>query len=348
MRHHRARLLAVLALGLMFALGSGRIVAEEPPYAANEGPVYFIISFDDVFVTDNPGSSDTIMVNIGSLVGGSDVLDTRFIVDTSLTGITLPDGRHDPKFDDLQLNAATVLGSFYALDQQGFHSVVPAPGEVPVEIQEAIFNASNSGALDALIAKKEFPSARDIGRTITGFLPAGSPYGEDEITQHIFGSGIQLSLTVDGQIEGEGEMFPYEPNSPSIFTFEFGFDKDANFTQKISQEIPIDIQGPINIDNKSGALPVVIESKRGFDASLVDIDSLRIGNVGVRADQWSINGSGELVLKFSVPDLVADGLTTAVTTLTLRGTYTVTETDGSTTVHDFFGTDAVTYTSSSN
>ena len=349
MRHPRRQLLAFLAIGLVLAAGLASTTAAPPPpppeYGTMEGPVFLVISFDPAFAFDHPRDSETIMVNIGSLVGGSDVLDTRFIVDTALTGIVLPDGRRDPTFADLEQNAATVFGSFYALDEQGFHSVVPESGVVAIEIQEAIFEASNSGALDLLIAKKEYPTTTEIAKTITDFLPPGAPFTEDDIYDHIFGSGIQLSVTTtDGAIEGEGELFPYEPNSLSIFTFEFGVKKDGTYSQAISQQIPIKIQSTINIDDRNGALPVTIESGRGFDASQSDVASLTIAGVPVIVEQSSLTGNTALVAKFSVQALYDAGvLTTSTTQLTIRGTYTVTESDGTTeTVHDWFGVDTVT------
>ena len=348
MHHTRTCFMALLIVGLVLTFGLGSTIADRPApppeYGANEGPVFLVISFDPQFKVDHPRESETIMVNIGSLVGGSDVLDTRFIVDQALMGIVLPDGRRDPTFDDFEGNAVTVFGSFYALDEQGFHSVVPEPGVVAIEIQEAVFEASNSGALDVLIAKKDYPTTEEIAEKIKDYLPDGAPYDVDDIYDHLFGSDLQLSAApVDGAIEGEGELFPYEPNSPSIFAFRFGFEKDGTYAQEISQQIPITIQSPINILDKNGMLPVTIESGRGFDASQIDIETLTIEDVEVDVKQSSLTGNNTLVAKFSVPALYAAGvLTSSTTELTIRGTYSVLESDGTTTtVHDFFGIDTV-------
>ena len=351
MLRYRNHILAALTLGLVLAVGLVSAVSTDaapppppPEYDTTEGPVFLVISFDPAFRFDHPRESETIMVNIGSIVGGSDILDTRFVVDAALEGVVLPDGRKDPRFADLEQNAATVFGSFYALDEQGFHSVVPEPGVVAVEIQEAIFEASNSGALDLLIAKKEYPTTEEIAETITDFMPPGAPYGVDDIYDHVFGSGIQLSqTTTDGAIEGEGELFPYEPNSLSIFTFQFGVKANGDFQQEISQKLPIKIQSPINIDEKNGVLPVTIQSAHGFDASEIDIESLTLDGIAVDVSQTALNGDNALVAKFSVPALVAAGvLTSSTTELTIRGTFSVLEDDGTYTVHNWFGVDAVT------
>lgn len=331
------RLCALCALTLALAVSAAQsgAVAEDAPYDANAAPVYFMISFDDTFVVTHPKESQVIVVNVGTLVGGDDVVDTRFLVNTSLTGITLPDGRKDPTFEELQDNAATVLGSFYALDEQGFHSVVPEGGEVSVDIQQAVFEASNSGAIDLLLLDEPFPTTEDIAEVIAGYLPEGSTNTEAEIMDHVFGSGIQLSLTA-GVVEGEGEMFPHEPNSESLFTFSFKFNEDAEFTQDVRAEISVDMQSPVNVESKTGVLPVTILGTDSFDTETIVLSTIEIG--GVYQTQASFNGNGDLVVKFSVSALVAAGVLDANTTsLTLR----CENQDGDL----FFGVDTITTTS---
>ena len=90
---------------------------------------------------------------------------------------------------------------------------------------------------------------------------------------------------------------------------------------------------PISI-KKQGSLPVAILSTPTFDARTIDVATLRLGNeLGVDAQvsmskgkyQTSVsdvNGDGrlDLVVTFSVPDLVANGdLTVSTTSLVLRG-----------------------------
>ena len=181
------KVLFALGLAGLIALVSGlrsSVAQEEPPYAENEAPVYLVICFQDGFVLTPPGkATETIVVNIGSLVGGDVIGDTRFIVNSALTGITLPDGRHDPTFEDVANNAATVFGSFFTADEQGFHTAVPEPGSVAVEIQEAVFTASNSVAsfracasvfADAPPANPGAPVAGDIPPSGSMATAAGS------------------------------------------------------------------------------------------------------------------------------------------------------------------------------
>ena len=103
MLRYRNHILAALTLGLVLAVGLVSAVSTDaapppppPEYDTTEGPVFLVISFDPAFRFDHPRESETIMVNIGSIVGGSDILDTRFVVDAALEGVVLPDGRKDP------------------------------------------------------------------------------------------------------------------------------------------------------------------------------------------------------------------------------------------------------------
>jgi PKD repeat protein len=96
---------------------------------------------------------------------------------------------------------------------------------------------------------------------------------------------------------------------------------------------PSNTPNSVSLKNK-GSLPVVILSSATFDARAIDIASVRLGNeVGVDTEAEKqkgkyvtrtddINGDGrlDLIVSFSVPQLVASGdLTAATTSLVIRG-----------------------------
>ncbi len=339
------RRIPVFALGLValvFSFGPRVAAAEE--YASNAAPLYLIISFDDTFVVTNPFESQTIVVNIGTLVGGQDAFDTQFVVNTSLTGITLPDGRRDPTFQELQTNDATLLGSFATSDLSGVHMMTPAPGEIPPEVQRAVFDASNGGDIDALLATNPFPTTEEIADVVAARLPEGYVIPRDQLYFHLFGAVTTLSAG-DGTAEGEGEMFPHTPTDEGSFHFSFHFDKDGNFAADVCMRIVIDIHpgsttNPVNIKSKTGDLPVAILSSAKFDARRADATSLAIG--GVAVDHYALedvdrDGDLDLVGHWSVPALVAAGAITSTTTsLTVDGEFVA---GGC-----FLGTDSVSIT----
>jgi hypothetical protein len=156
-----------------------------PPYGASEAPVYLIVSFDDQFNSWGLeyGGSHTIMVNVGSLVGGDGQFDATFAVNQALTEFPLPPEELGVSFQDLQDNDATVLGSFMTSDLTETHMVTPSTEPVDPDIQSAVFEASNSGMLDAMIAEVGFPTTEQVSEWIAFYLPEGS----DATAQDVFG-----------------------------------------------------------------------------------------------------------------------------------------------------------------
>src|SRR5262245_45407964 len=130
-----------------------RATADEPPppYPANTAPLYMIVSFDDTFIVSGSHPSQTIVVNLGSLVGGDGFIDTQFVVNTALTTIVYPEGKKAPTFDQIADNSATIVGSFQTTDVGEIHMVTPTAGVIPPDIQAAVFAASHSGAIDDLL-----------------------------------------------------------------------------------------------------------------------------------------------------------------------------------------------------
>ena len=98
----RACALGVLAAVVSLARPQAAPADEPPPpYEEHTAPLYLMISFDTDFVVTKNHPSSVIMVNVGSLVGGDGILDTRLAVNEALTTIEFPDGHNDPTFEEL-------------------------------------------------------------------------------------------------------------------------------------------------------------------------------------------------------------------------------------------------------
>jgi hypothetical protein len=128
-------------------------------------------------------------------------------------------------------------------------------------------------------------------------------------------SGDVLAATDDG------EMFPHSPDTHSIYHFSINFDEDGGYSSEFCLRVDADImpgtaKNQVNL-KKPGELPVAIYSTAHFDATQVDGDTAVIG--GVPADKWSIkdvdgDGVDDIILHWSVPDLIAAGVIDSSTT----------------------------------
>jgi hypothetical protein len=326
MRTGRMISLAFAGFLALVSIAPGRAVAEDPPYAEGSAPVYLIISFDDTFVT-GVHASQMIVVNVGTFVGGDGILDTRFAVNESLNEIVLPDGRRDPSFEELQTNAATLFGSFMTGDLAEVHMVTPAPGEIPPEIQDAVFRAGHEGRIDALLLEEPFPTTTEVAEVVVDALPPGAPYGLSQVQTYLFGSAPTLSAGSDGSAGGEGEMFPHQPNSPSLFHYSVKFFSDGAFASDFRLRVGFDVHpgsktNPVNFKNKGGEVPAAILTEPDFDASTIVLSTVNIGGVAPsKTDLKDMDGDGDddLYCHWTVGDLVSGGAATSATTsLTFR------------------------------
>lgn len=319
----------VLVMSALLAAGFG-LAPSARADGEFDGDVYLIISFDDTFqfsAIEGP-NSQTILLNIGTFVGGGSVVNTRFI-NRQLSTIPLPAGK---TFADFSGNEATVLGTFQTTgDVSEIHLVSPLPNAVPQDIQVAVHLASQAGALNALtVGGGEFPSGPAfpttyaIASTIASFLPEGSSSTLSDIAANVFGAAIPVAADGGGGF-GEGELFPHEVGA-KLFNFEFAFDENGNFSSDVCLSVGADVipgnsKNKLNLE-KEGKLKVALLSSASFDATDVDGATGEIG--GVAALDYDIrdvnhDGLDDIVFRFDVTDLRNGGaLTASSTALTVR------------------------------
>jgi hypothetical protein len=336
-------------LGLVAALvrpSAGVADEHEPPYEENVAPLYLLISFDDSFIVTGKQPSNTIMVNVGSFVGGDGILHTRFAVNEALATIPLPEGELAPTFEQLADNSATLLGSFMTTDLGQIHMVTPAPGPISPDIQTAVFIASNEGLLDSLLAFEPFPDVQQIADTIVSRLPPGSAETRASVLAAVFNSGQPLGAGDFGAtILGEGDMFPHESEAAALFHWRIEFDDEGTFSSDVCLLAAIDVhpgstKNPLNL-KKKGVVPIAILTTDGLDAADVDASTAHIGGVApTKSSMDDVDGDGDedLMLKWDMEDLVGAGvLTSSSTSITvvadlddgscIQGTDTVTVKD---------------------
>src|SRR5262245_54069198 len=200
-----------------------------PPYPVHTAPLYMIVSFDDSFIVSGPHPSQTIVVNLGSLVGGDGFIDTQFVLNQALTTIVYPDGRRDPTFAQIADNSATIVGSFETTDAGEIHMVTSTAGVIPPDIQSAVFIASHTGAIDDLLLHDSFPTTVEIADVFVDNLPEGSTATRDDVLAYVFNSGAPLNAGDFGaSTTGEGEMFPHQPASASLFHYQVKLFSDGD------------------------------------------------------------------------------------------------------------------------
>ena len=290
--------------------------------AEDDGPVYLIVSLAPSFDVVTNRGSPTILLEIGTLLGGGPVGGAQYLASNPKL-IPLPGHM---TFSDLADNATTIVGAFRAGDAS-VHLMTPVPDPIPADVQVAFFDAAKAGALAALTTDRQgdpsFPYTRAIAEAIADHLPAGSPYGVDDVLEHVFATDLSLHLTSGdtASVDAEGELFPHEPDSEPAFTFSFTFDEDGNFESELCQLVEVDVapgQAPNTVNiGKKGDLSVAILTTDTFDALDVDDTTVSIG--GVAADRTSVDdvdddGDDDLVCHFDVPALVAAGAIDASST----------------------------------
>ena len=253
---------------------------------AKGGGVFLIISLEEAFDLpedlDAKGAtgSDTVFVQIGSLVAGNTIYSTRYKKDTNVP-IKLP-GKY--KWKDLNGFAYTVLGAFNA-PFASVHLVSPvdAPDTDPIprKVQEAFFVASPE-LTDEL--EGQFPTTVEIAQFIyeTATASAGpSPDPEanmgdwlttdhsgnpdyppdwgvavspELIMEHIFRTESDQEIDTTGDVfaEAEGDLFPHNPGNRL-----FGFDVKIEKTKKAKINSDMDLD--VVVDIKPGNADNVIE-----------------------------------------------------------------------------------------
>jgi hypothetical protein len=316
------RAMVVLGLALV-GFASARPASAED----FNGNVYLIVSLDDTFEfnAQNHSGSRTILVNIGTFVGGGSIIETRFI-NRQISTIPMPPG---VTMASLNGNEATVLGTFQTTDESAqIHLMSPLPDEVPVDVQVAAHQASLVGALDGLLTvggpQPDFPTTYDIASAIAEHLPSGSTYTVTDVANHLFGASVPMGSD-GGTTFAEGDLFPHQPGS-KLFSFKMGFDADGNFESDICFLVGVDVKVAHAKNNvslsKDGILKNAFLSTATFDATEVDGSTGEIGGVlSVNSSISDVNGDGldDLVIWFDVGDLSAAGvLTTSTKSLTMR------------------------------
>jgi hypothetical protein len=213
----------VLAALVVVAPFSTRPAAADapPPEPSPDAPAYLIVSApdEDFEYVEGEIATGTILVRIGTIVGGGSISDAHFVQD-SIPPFAFPEG---VTFDSLDGNQVTVIGSFQEAPVEGdtgeTHLVTPSEGnsdfEIPSDIQQAVFAASQAGALDAL---GNNPTTADIVEAIAEYLPPFSETSNSSIFYYVFDTPERLELS-STTCEGEGSLFPHDPFD-AIFDFQ--------------------------------------------------------------------------------------------------------------------------------
>ena len=318
---------AALGLAVAGLFGLGARDAAAAVYPDGQSPVYLVVSqTEDFDVTSVPGieqspsdvGSRTIVVRIGTFIGGGGLLDTRFATNR-LTSIPLP----GIPFATLDNNQVTIFGGVLVQGTSQVHMFCPSPDPIAAEIQIALYDASRNGVIDELFAPVEgvpqFPTTYAIANAVAGALPP-PPEGQDQISTTtveaaLFATPNRLDLRDNGTfaVVSEGELFPHDPGN-KLFDFSISFDEDENFVADVCLTVGIDVKpdsstNPINRGAK-GKLPVAILSSDTFDATAfadatITIDGVEPTHVAIE----DVNGDGldDLICQFKIQDLAAAG-----------------------------------------
>lgn len=322
------RVFALLALTFTVGWFAAPALAQEgptpppsPPENANEGLGFLIISLTDDFGTDTP----TIVVGLGTFVGGSDPAATTFV---AFSGVVLPVTLPSPyTFPGLNGNQVTVLGSVQTEEEEEepvAHLLTADANDIGTDIQEAAYNATRDpgfGGLfwdsDAEVPGPLFPTTTEIAAFIAGFPPLFEegdeevdPAEVDAVAAAIFETDDILNYNgMTASVECDGELFPHTPQ-PALFSYGVTADEDGNVTSDFCDPVEVDIKpgsdpNSINL-GKKGVLPVAILGSDEFD--VLDIDDTTVSIGSVLAEKCSVedvndDGEDDLVCHFSVPDL---------------------------------------------
>src|SRR5262245_10294169 len=243
-----AILVSVFAVGLAIRPPT----ASAAVYADGVSPVYLVVSVPENFdVTSVPSGellgpvgSQTIVVQLGTFLGGQGLLDTRFATNR-LSTIPLPVGL---TFSDLDHNQVTIFGGVLVQGTSQVHMLCPSPDPINGAVQIAFYNASRDGVIDNLIAPIEgvpqFPTTYDIAAAVSAYLPT-PPEGQSQLTvneveANLFATPNRLTLSNNGvlAVASEGELFPHDPGN-KIFDFVIAFDQNANFDSELCYSVTI-------------------------------------------------------------------------------------------------------------
>jgi len=127
----------------------------QPPPPVYDGPVYLILSVDDLNFDNGTGGGGgqsltncttpppqhrNAIIKVGTYVAGAEVGSTRFDLETDIGAITLPYG---VTLNQLNGHEMTILGGFDTNPSEDtVHLVTPDDGTVPRKVQEAFFVAA--------------------------------------------------------------------------------------------------------------------------------------------------------------------------------------------------------------
>jgi len=210
-------------LGLCLAPGGADASPGDGPYGPYDRPVFLVISLTDDFQTPATGNeigSPTYILEVGTYVAGPGLADTRY-VGLDLDMIDLSQLPFPP--EDLDENQVTVLGSVRTYGGS-IHLFSPDPFPIPRSVQEAFFCASTLlGPALTNGQLPQFPTTLDLATFVfENQGPADATL--DDIQDALFLTDMRLGCTT---CKAEGDIFPHEPESESLFTFEVVFDSET-------------------------------------------------------------------------------------------------------------------------
>lgn len=323
MRVGRACVSLCFALGFLWAAPAAH--AQEQ---TNNGSVFLVISLTDSFDTsgnadfpfDGTSGSDTIIVNIGTMIGGAPSPRGARFQPASITTIPLPG---EFTFTSLQGNDATIFGSFQTDDLETItpHVVTPTATDVDPAIQAAVFasSADLAAAINPNNDGSPFKTTGQIAQIVFNHLPEGSDIGLEQVAAAIFDTDVTLAASTT--CEAEGDLFPHQPDEP-LFHFAFSFDEDGTFDAlDVCLSVDIDVKpgkskNAIHLNSK-GKVKIAILSSDTFDATDTDPCTVQIGGVfAVKTKVKDVNKDGmdDLVCSFKISDLVCSGVVDKDTT----------------------------------
>lgn len=306
-----------------FALVFVALAWAAPAAQAQDGDVFLIISLEPEFDTtvefdEEDFGSPTIMVRIGSLTSGApSPRQTRFLPGAEPP--TVPLG--DINLAELNGNESTIFGSFTteAFDVTEPHMVTPGPGLIDPEIQAAVF--ASTGLLAAAASESPFMTTGEIAAIVHGTADelageGGTDLTLSDIAEALFGASEPLGVTENPDesfsCEAEGELFPHQPDEEPLFDFDLSFDDNGTFEAlDICLLVEAEVkENSVNL-KKNGCVTVAIYSSDDFDTDEIDEATVEIAGVFATEVHFS---SKKATAKFSVQDLVAEGVLTSDTT----------------------------------
>jgi hypothetical protein len=295
--------------------------------APNDGFGYLIISAPESDFTlgnsdTEEGPSGTILLRVGHFVGGTSVLDARFIVE-SLPPFALPEGTTLSDLDGAQF---TFVGGYQVPSGEEStepHIVTPTPPDpdalIAQEVQQAVFDATHNGALDSLGFNP------DVGQIVDAIIGSNESLSADDVFSAVFSTDVRM-IVFGTQAATEGEMFPHQDQQgQGTFHFSGSFweneDGEIATLFDVCLNVDIDVKpkkdpNVINFKKKKGKLRVAFLSSEGFDATEVVWQTARISGVyAVKGKKKDVNNDGvkDMVVRFKMKELIEDGAITCDT-----------------------------------